>query len=107
MVCLFAAFVGIAIAIVCIIIAIYLYRTNTVKFKKNYSDTIIPNIKKGYDEALNAEKQAVRACCAEVVDFKEEFGEKDMVAQQFLDYIDTLEGNEYIHVPVSRKQETI
>ena len=107
LVCLLAAPVGIAIAIVCIIIAIYLYRTNTVKFKKNYSDTIIPNIKKGYDEALNAEKQAVRACCAEVVDFKEEFGEKDKVAQQFLDYIDTLEGNEYIHVPVSRKQETI
>lgn len=97
--------IGIPIAIITIIIAIYLYKTRTTKHTKDYNDIIIPNIKKGYDEALNTEKQALRACCAEVVDFKDEFAEKDKVAQQFLDYIDTLEGNEYIHVPATRKQE--
>ena len=53
---------------------------------------------------MTNESQMIRAFCAETVDYRDEFAEKDAKAQIFLDYIENLEGNEYIHVPASRRR---
>ena len=62
------------------------------------------NIKKQFANLVTNETQEIRAFCSEVVDYREEFAEKDAKAQIFLDYIENLQGNEYIHVPASRRR---
>lgn len=62
------------------------------------------NIKKQFANLVTNETQEIRAFCAEVVDYREEFAEKDAKAKLFLDYIENLQGNEYIHVPASRRR---
>ena len=71
--------------------------------KKKY--TFYTNdIKKQFANLVTNETQEIRAFCAEVVDYREEFAEKDAKAQLFLDYVENLQGNEYIHVPASRRR---
>ena len=62
------------------------------------------NIKRQFANLVTNETQEIRAFCAEVVDYREEFAEKDAKAKLFLDYIENLQGNEYIHVPASRRR---
>ena len=73
------------------------------RMKKKY--TFYTNdIKKQFANLVTNETQEIRAFCAEVVDYREEFAEKDAKAQLFLDYVENLQGNEYIHVPASRRR---
>ena len=62
------------------------------------------DLKKQFSNLVTNESQTIRAFCAESVDYRDEFAEKDAKAQIFLDYIENLEGNEYIHVPASRRR---
>jgi hypothetical protein len=62
------------------------------------------DLKKQFSNLVTNESQTIRAFCAETVDYRDEFAEKDAKAQIFLDYIENLEGNEYIHVPASRRR---
>ena len=62
------------------------------------------NIKEQFANLVTNETQEIRAFCSEVVDYREEFAEKDAKAKLFLDYIENLQGNEYIHVPASRRR---
>ena len=62
------------------------------------------DIKKKFANLVTNETQEIRAFCSEVVDYREEFAEKDAKAKLFLDYIENLQGNEYIHVPASRRR---
>ena len=62
------------------------------------------DLKKQFSNLVTNESQTIRAFCAETVDYREEFAEKDAKAQIFLDYIENLQGNEYIHVPASRRR---
>ncbi len=62
------------------------------------------DLKKQFSNLVTNESQTIRAFCAETVDYRDEFAKKDAKAQIFLDYIENLEGNEYIHVPASRRR---
>ena len=62
------------------------------------------DLKKQFSNLVTNESQTIRAFCAETVDYRDEFAEKDAKAQIFLDYIENLQGNEYIHVPASRRR---
>ena len=85
---------------ICLIIKGY-FEKNALEaaFKK-----AMPAIEQQYNDTKTTTEQIIRAYCAEVVDFRDEFKQKDAKAIELLDYIETLEGNEFIHVPCERKR---
>lgn len=95
---------GILLSILVVVGGLFQYNRQKKKYKEIYTNETIPAIHRKYDEVKNSSEQIVRACCAESFDFYDEFREKDAKAKEFLDYIETLEGNEYIHVPAMKKR---
>ena len=71
---------------------------------KELNEVTIPTVRKTHKEAKKAGIESIRALCAEVVDYRDEFSAKDADAQPLLDYIESLESNDYIHVRVKRRR---
>lgn len=96
--------IGLALLIILIGIIVFIYGLRAKSRMEAKYIFYTRNIKKQFANLVTNETQEIRAFCAEVVDYREEFAEKDAKAKLFLDYIENLQGNEYIHVPASRRR---
>lgn len=64
--------------------------------KKKQIEQNRQNIEKQFEEKRDKGSQIIRATLAEVVDFREEFAEKDAGSQQVLDFLDQISPDQYV-----------
>lgn len=103
--CLFiVTIIGAICLILAFITVFYIGKTNTSisELDENYKKGKASICKK-FDSVQDKSEQVLRATCAEIVDYYEQFHEMDSKAEELLNYIESLEGNEYIHVPATRR----
>ena len=64
--------------------------------KKKQIEQNRQNIEKQFEEKRDKGSQIIRATLAEVVDFREEFAEKDAGSQQVLDFLEQISPDQYV-----------
>ena len=64
--------------------------------KKKQIEQNRQNIEKQFEEKRDKGSQIIRATLAEVVDFREEFAEKDAESQQVLDFLEQISPDQYV-----------
>lgn len=100
----FALFVILGILVsICCIICFYKGAAAGTHLEE-LNEVTIPTVRKTHKEAKKAGIESIRALCAEVVDYRDEFSFKDAEAQPLLDYIESLESSDYIRVRVKRRR---